>query len=300
METRQLRYFISVAEERHFGRAAERLMMAQPPLSQQIKALEKELGVVLLNRTTRKVELTEAGQLLLERGQSVLNELETLVQDVKRVADGAQGVLRVGFAGAATYRHMPWMVEETRRHFPRMRLDIQGEMLTPQMEQGLLDRRLDVAVLRPPVNSQDIETMLIEEEELVVALPENSPHASRGVVDLDDLKDENFVAYPHGSAVHQVTLRACQEHGYVPKVVQRVRETSTMLALVAAEVGVGLIPASTKHYMVRGMVLSPLRNPPRVDLTLAWLRDNQSPLLENFRQIFHNDERLSIDADRTD
>ncbi|MFC0581223.1 LysR substrate-binding domain-containing protein [Micrococcoides hystricis] len=286
METRQLKYFIAVAEEKHFGRAAERLMMAQPPLSQQIKNLETELGVQLFNRTTRKVELTEAGELMLERGQSIINAIEALEQDVKHVADGAQGVLRVGFTGAATYRHMPWMVEQARLHFPRLRLDIQGEMLTPQMEQGLLEHRFDVAVLRPPVHSQEIETMLIEEEELVVALPEESELAAKGTIDLADLATVNFVAYPQGSAVHQVTLRACQEHGFVPNVVQRVRETSTMLALVAANVGVGLIPASTKHSVIRGMVLRPLRNPPRVDLSLAWLKSNTSPLVKNFRTLY--------------
>lgn len=286
METRQLKYFIAVAEEKHFGRAAERLMMAQPPLSQQIKNLEAELGVQLFTRTTRKVELTEAGELMLERGQAIINAIDTLVQDVQHVAEGAQGVLRVGFAGAATFRHMPWMVEQTREHFPRLRLDIQGEMLTPEMEQGLLDRRLDVAVLRPPVHSQEVETMLIEEEELVVALPEDNPLVSRGIIELADLRNERFVAYPQGSAVHQVTLRACQEHDFVPNVVQRVRETSTMLALVAADVGVGLIPASTRHTVIRGMALRPLKDSPRVDLSLAWLKTNTSPLVRNFRTIF--------------
>jgi len=177
METRHLKYFIAVAEERHFGRAAAKLHMAQPPLSQQIRQLEELLGTPLLVRTTRKVELTPAGQVLLDRGRVVLRELEVLESDVRQVGEGATGVLRVGFTGTATYRLMPVIVQAARRTLPGLRITVQGEMLTPQMEAALEEGRLDAAVLRPPVHSAGIALKLLEQDHLVAALPADSPLA---------------------------------------------------------------------------------------------------------------------------
>lgn len=297
METRQLRYFIAVAQERHFGRAAKLLHIAQPPLSQQIKNLETELGVQLLNRTTRKVELTEAGELLLDRGRIIVNDIETLKDDIRHVSRGAQGVLRIGITGSAIYRHMPRIIDQVRQRFPRVHLDVHGEMMTPQLEFGLLDRSLEVAVLRPPVTSEELHTTVLEEEELVAAIPEESPLASRGTLSLEDLRGERFISYPKGSSVYQAVFNWFEREGFTPKTVHQVRETSTLLAMVAANVGVGLTPASTRHFAVRGMVLRPLRNAPTIFLSLAWLAANDSPLVRNFLSIFTpTDERPGTDA----
>jgi len=133
MDIRQLNYFIAVAEERHFGRAAKRLHMAQPPLSQQIRQLEEQLGVRLLNRTTRRVELTAAGEELLNRGRQIVNAVGTLRADVYQVGQGAAGVLRVGFSGSATYGVMPPIVRRAKQALPGLSLELHGEMLTPAM-----------------------------------------------------------------------------------------------------------------------------------------------------------------------
>lgn len=170
VELRHLRYFLAVAEEKHFGRAADRLHMAQPPLSSQIKQLEAELGTVLLERTTRRVDLTEAGALLMERARQILADVEAAKFDVAEVGRGAAGVLRLGFAGTATYRLMPEIVRTARERLPLVRLQISGEMLTPQMEEALLENRLDIAVLRPPVRSAEIELENIQASDLVLSL----------------------------------------------------------------------------------------------------------------------------------
>lgn len=301
METRQLRYFIAVAEERHFGRAAQRLHMAQPPLSQQIMNLEAELEVQLLRRTTRRVDLTEAGQLLLERGRTILSDIETLVGDIYHVSQGAQGVLRIGITGSAVYRHLPRIIQQARERFPRVHLDVYGEMMTPQLEHGLLSRSLEVAVLRPPVSSVEIRTMFLEDEDLVAAIPEDSPLASRGLLTLEDLRDENFIAYPKGSSVYEAVFAWFARESFVPRTVHQVHETSTLLSTVAANVGVGLTPASTRHFAVRGMVLRPLRQAPKIGLSLAWLAANESPLVRNFVSIFAPEEERSLpDADSSD
>lgn len=286
METRHLKYFIAVAEERHFGRAALRLHMAQPPLSQQIRQLEELLGTPLLVRTTRKVDLTPAGQVLLDRGRALLQELDALVEDVQQVGAGATGVIRVGFTGTATYRLMPGIVQAARRTLPGLRITVQGEMLTPQMEAALEEGRLDVAVLRPPVRSDEIALRLLEQDQLVAALPADSPLAERGTLDITELSAEDFIGYPSYSAVSSISVEACRKAGFQPRLVQEAKETSTLLSLVAAGMGVALVPMTSRMFSFQGVVFRPLRNPPPVDLAVAWNRNNETPLVRNFLALF--------------
>lgn len=286
METRHLKYFIAVAEERHFGRAAQRLRMAQPPLSQQIRQLEEQLGTLLLVRTTRKVELTPAGQLLLDRGRRFVEELEALESDVAHVGAGATGVIRAGFTGTATYRLMPVIVQAARRRHPGLRITVQGEMLTPQMEAALEDGRLDVAVLRPPVRSSDVELKFLEQDELVVALPADSELAEKGTLDIKDLAEQDFIGYPAHSSVNTIFMDTCRQAGFKPRMVQEATETSTVLSLVAAGTGIALVPMTSRMFTFHGVVFRPLRNPPPVDLAVAWNRNNRTPLIDNFLALF--------------
>jgi DNA-binding transcriptional LysR family regulator len=286
METRQLRYFVAVAEERHFGRAALRLHMAQPPLSHQIKQLEEQLGTQLLVRTTRKVELTPAGELLLVRARGLLAEIDQLGQDVKLVGQGASGVLRVGVVGSATYRLMPRIVETAGSRLPGLKLHVLGEMLTPALEEALEENRIDVAVLRPPVRSGELELKFLEQDELVAALPEDHPLASRGSLELADLAGEKFVSYPRTSAVCGIFMDACRRVGFRPRIVQEASETSTLLAFVASGMGLALVPMTRRVFALQGTVLRPLRDAPAVDLALAWRRGSDSPLINNFVDLF--------------
>lgn len=286
MDARQMRYFVAVAEEKHFGRAAQRLHMAQPPLSQQIKALEEELDTQLLVRTTRKVELTAAGELLLGRARLLLAEIEKLEQDVKLVGQGASGVLRVGVSGTATYRLMPMIVQSARLHMPGLRLSVQGEMLTPEMEIALEEQRVDVAVLRPPIRSNQLSLKFLEKDELVVALPEDHELASRGLLDLSELAEEPFIAYPLTSAVNAISTEACRQAGFSPQIVQETRETSTLLSFVAAGMGVALVPTARRMFALQGIVFRQLRNAPSVDLAVAWKTGNETALLKKFLDLF--------------
>ncbi len=282
MDTRQLRYFVAVAEERHFGRAAQRLHRAQPPISQQIKLLEGQLGTPLLIRTTRKVELTPAGELLLTRARALLAEHDQLERDVRTVGEGASGVLRLGSTGSATYRILPRLIELTSKRMPGLQLNVQGEMLTPQMEDDLVEGRLDVAILRPPVSSDSIQYQLLEKDHLAVALPASHPLANAEALELAQLGDEDFIGYPNASAVAMITVEACRRAGFIPRVTQIARETSTLLTFVAAGLGIGLVPTTNYLPHSERIVFRPLREAITVDLAMAWHTDNDSALVRNF------------------
>lgn len=283
LDSRQLRYFIAVAEELHFGRAAERLHMAQPPLSQQIRRLEQRLGVTLLDRTTRRVELTPAGALLLERGRRLIAELDALAGDVTQTGKGVQGILRLGFTGTATYGLMPQVIREAVTALPGVSLTVSGELLTPQLEADLVEGRLDLAVLRPPVrNVGELAVRTLSREPVVVALPADSPLAAQPVLRLEHLRAARFVDYLEESTVARVTSLACREAGFTPSVVQRAKETSTLLSLVAAGAGVALVPAAAQGFVLNGAVFRPLAGGPTVELALAWRDADHSPLIARF------------------
>ncbi|ASN20058.1 LysR substrate-binding domain-containing protein [Arthrobacter sp. YN] len=285
MEIRQLNYFIAVAEERHFGRAAKRLHMAQPPLSQQIRQLEEQLGVRLLNRTTRRVELTAAGQALLDRGRQIVNAVGTLRADVYQVGQGASGVLRVGFSGSATYGVMPPIVRRAKQVLPGLSLNLHGEMLTPAMEAGLRDGTLDAALLRPPIASQDIEYRIVTREPLILALPSFSALAMDRPVAVHELQDQEFISYPPESVLYRVTAGLCREAGFQPRITQVISETSTMLSFVAAGSGVAILPASVRALQLEGVVYRDIEQAPEVDLAVAWRREDRSSLLQSFLDV---------------
>lgn len=307
VDIRQLNYFIAVAEERHFGRAASRLLMAQPPLSQQIRQLEDQLGVKLLNRTTRRVDLTPAGQLMLDRGRHIINDLGALEADVVQVGQGATGVLRVGFSGSATYGVMPQIARVAKQILPGLSLSLQGEMLTPAMEAGLRDGTLDAAFLRPPITSDEINTQTVTHDRLIVALPSNSPLAVERPVAVNELREQKFITYGNESVIHRMTADMCRKAGFKQRITQRVGETSTMLAFVAAGGGVAVMPSNVQSFHLDGVYYREIEDPPSVDLAVAWMRGNRSTLLKNFLNVVENiDPQLlespshSIAADAAD
>jgi DNA-binding transcriptional LysR family regulator len=285
MDIRQLNYFIAVAEERHFGRAAKRLHMAQPPLSQQIRQLEEQLGVRLLNRTTRRVDLTAAGQELLDRGRQIVNAMETLRADVYQVGQGAVGVLRVGLSGSATYGVMPPIVRRAKQDLPGLSLSLHGEMLTPDMEKGLKEGTLDVALLRPPVSAPGIDFRVVSSEPLLVAIPSFSALPTDRPVAMHELQDQDFIIYPPDSVLHRTTISVCSQAGFQPRVAQVLSETSMMLSYVAAGGGVALMPSSIRSLQLEGVSYCEIEDAPDVDLAVAWRTDNRSALLQSFLDI---------------
>ena len=217
MEIRQLTCFIAVAEERHFGRAAERLHMAQPALSLLIRQLEENLGARLLDRTTRRVDLTPAGQELLDRGRRVLHDLELLEADVRREGDASTGVLRLGFAGAAAYDVVPELARAVREGLPGVTLSLRGELPSPALESGLRDGILDAALLHPPVASPGIRHRVVGREPLVVALPVDAPLTARPSVGVGALEGLPVVAHPPGSPLHRAAQELFHWGGLTPR-----------------------------------------------------------------------------------
>jgi DNA-binding transcriptional LysR family regulator len=218
VELRHLRYFVAVAEERHFGRAAERLHIAQPPLSQQIRRFEAELGEPLLYRTTRSVELSPAGAVLLERAREILAAVDSAVDDARRAARGEYGRLAIGFTGSSTYAMLPSLAVALREALPGVVLDLRGELLTPAQVAQLVDGTLDLGLLRPPVHQRDLCTEVLRSEPLIAVLPETHRLAESDTVPLEQLESEPFVTYPSHfrSVLHDAVEDACAAHGLSP------------------------------------------------------------------------------------
>jgi DNA-binding transcriptional LysR family regulator len=272
MELRHLRSFTVLAEERHFGRAATRLHIAQPALSQQIKQLERELGVSLFTRSTRRVEPTEAGLRFAEHARTVLGDVARAEADMEQLASGNAGRVSMGFVGTATYDVLPRVAREVRRELPDVELELHGELLSPQLVSGLADRTYDLALIRPdPLNSGDLALQPLRSERLVAVLPSGHPLAGRRRIPLSALSDEAFVMHPsgHRSSMHARVLEACAAAGFQPTTITEVGETATLVVFVAAGLGVALVPEPVRSLGLDGVSYVALADPPSVDLALA-------------------------------
>lgn len=284
MELRHLRSFAVLAEERHFGRAAARLHIAQPALSQQLQQLEREVGVRLVDRSSRRVELTEAGRLLLGRAHDVLDTLGRTTEELGLLAEGRLGRVVVGLVGTATYDVLPRLAREARARLPEVVLDLHGEALAPDLRTRVREGGLDLAVLRPGEDDEALGLLVepLRTEPLVALLPAGHPAAASGSVALAALREDAFVVHPSGgrSSLHAVVLGACERAGFRPRERHEVAETATLAVLVAAGLGVALVPAPVQALRLDGVVAVPLEpgpaGPETVDLALA-RRPDASP-----------------------
>lgn len=282
MELRHLRYFVAVAEQRHFGRAADELHVSQSPLSQQIRQLERELGADLLTRTTRRVELTPAGRAFYADAVAVLADLDAARARVRSLAAGWSGLVRVGFTGAASLRHLPLVARLVRSHLPDVQLQLSSELLTPAQEQALTDGRLDIGLLRPPVHQPGLTWRTVAVEPLVLAVPVGHRLADAVGVSVTDLAGEVLLTYPGGarSVVRGAVEAAVHRTGTVVSTVQEVEQTTSMVALVAAGLGVALVPDSVRALHLDGVAYRPVPDAGTVELALAWRTDDTSPATE--------------------
>lgn len=282
MELRHLRYFLAVAEERHFGRAAARLHMAQPPLSQQIRQLEAELGVTLLRRSTRRVELTDAGSAYLERVRAILADVEDAGTEAQRLAAGLEGRLVIGCVGSATYSLLPAFARTLREELPRVDFAFRGEMLVPDQVEALLARRIDVALLRPPVDEPALRVDTLRRDRLIVALPERHRLAGRRRIRVDDLRHEDLVVHASRgrSVMYGAVTALCRDAGFEPRVRHEVAETSTLVTFVAAGLGVAVVPEPVAELRVAGTTYRPLaRRDATIDLAVAVRTADEAPAL---------------------
>ena len=284
MELRHLRYFVVVAETCHFGQAAERLQMAQPPLSQQIRQLEAELGTELFARTTRSVKLTPAGEAFFEDTVRILHSVDEAARRARRFADGKAGTLRIGLTGTASYTQLPVLARLVKEQLPDVTLDIHTEMLTTAIELALVAGELDVGVLRPPVRDPAVTLRSIARENFVVALPDGHRLAATDSLTIGELRAEDFIMYPAGSqsVVRDAVVRACQAADYYPRVAHESRKTSTQLSLVAAGLGIAVLPESVRGIALAGVQYRAVSGADDVELALAWRRTGGSPLVDSF------------------
>ncbi|MGN5631522.1 LysR family transcriptional regulator [Streptomyces sp. AC154] len=282
MELRHLSAFVAVAEELHFGRAAKRLQMAQPPLSQQIRQLEKELGVQLFERNTRSVRLTGAGESFLQPVRTVLDGLDVAVRAAKAAGRGEYGRVSIGFAGASSHETLPRLTRAVRAAHPGIELVMRGQTYANVALARVADGSLDLGFVRLPVTQPGVAHRVIDQEELVCALPSDHPLAARDSVSIEALAGEPFVSFPAntGSTVRDAMVGACEAAGFNPRVVQEAPDSYTIMALVAAGVGVTLTVTSVQHIQQNGLVYRPLAGPPiRRQAALAWRAENPSAAL---------------------
>ena len=282
MDLRHLRYFVAVAEERHFGRAAQRLHMAQPPLSQAIRQLEGDLGVTLLRRTTRRVDLTEAGAAYLDRARSILAEVEEAAQEARHVAAGAVGHLAIGCVGSATYSLLPALSRHLAAELPGVDFAFRGEMLAPDQVTALRSGEIDVALLRPPVVDLALSVTPLRRDRLVVALPVDHPLARRRQVRVADLGGVDLIVHSadRRSVMYDVVVGLLRDAGLDAHVRHEVGETSTLVTLVAGGLGVAVVPEPVTALALDGVTYRPLVRPTAgVDLAVAHRSDRTEPHL---------------------
>ena len=287
MELRHLRYFIAVAEELHFGRAAERLGISQPPLSQQIQALEEEIGARLFERTNRRVELTDAGRLFLDESRQVLAQVDKAVLLARRAHLGELGELKIGFTSSAPFTStIPSSIHAFRKAYPDVHLDLQ-EMSSRQVLKALLEDSLQVGVIRPLALPDAVHWVELFREPLVAVLRADHPLAagSEDGLAIAALAEEPFVFFPrsYGTGLYDQVIALTRQAGFSPRIAQEASEAMTIIGLVSAGLGVSILPASFRRTRVDGVVYRTLSDPEAT--TAVWLvrRQNEgSPLALSF------------------
>jgi DNA-binding transcriptional LysR family regulator len=294
IEIRHLRYFVAVAEELHFGRAAQRLHLSQPPLSQQIRHLEELLGYPLFERTSRAVRLTSAGTVFLERARRTLRKMEEDVEAMRAVGRGEAGSLTVGFIGSGMLTSLPSMLGHYRAHFPKVSLQLR-ELYTSGAIQALLEGSLDVAFLRDGDPTDGVVAEALFSEPFRAILPARHTLArgsARHAIDAAELRDEPFVFFSPtaGTRAYETPVSICEAAGFRPRVVQEAPQWLTIVRLIGAGLGVSIAPWCVERILTREVVSRRLRVTqgtvqPESRIELAWRVNENRPIVETFCQL---------------
>ncbi|MDX2107225.1 MAG: LysR family transcriptional regulator [Candidatus Melainabacteria bacterium] len=287
VEIRHLRYFIAVAQESNFSRAAEKLHISQPPLSQQIQKLEEDLGLMLIERGTRPVMLTEAGKFFYQQALGLVDQFDQFIDKTQKMARGEEGALTIAFVSSSTYELMPGILRNFRKLYPGVSLNL-IEMNTPQQLESLKNKQINVGIGRPFPENPEIESHWILDESVVVAIPSEHVWTNKTSVSLTDLKDEDMINFywSHEPSFGNFVMTTCRKAGFEPHVVQRTGELQTALGLVAAGIGVALLPESVEHTSREGVKYIPLRTPsPTISMVAAYRKDDSSPILKRFLDV---------------
>ncbi len=278
----QLRCFVAVAEELHFGRAAARLNMTQPPLSRQIQVLERIIDAPLLERTSRAVRLTPAGRSFLPEAKRILKLAASASSTAKRIAAGKTGGIKIGFTAGGAYSFLPQLVTAMRRRVPEVDLSLK-EMVSVDQIEALGSGEIDVGLLRPPVGRPELEALRVVAEPLVAAVPAGHPLASRPSLALSDLDGQPFIMYaPYESRYfYDLLVSEFARAKVLPRYVQHLSQIHSILSLVRAGLGLAMVPETADGLRMEGVLLRPLRikAPRPVEMFLVWRRDGDNPLL---------------------
>ncbi|MDF2641365.1 MAG: LysR family transcriptional regulator [Pseudomonas sp.] len=290
MELRHLRYFIAVAEELHFGRAAQSLGISQPPLSQQIQALEQQLGARLFERTNRRVELSEAGRLFLDEARQVLAQVDKAADVARRAQLGELGELKIGFTASAPFTSsIPQAIFAFRQTYPDVHLALK-EMTSQDVVACLEDRSIRVGIMRPLPLPESLTAVELLRDPLVAVMRADHPLAEGSTqgIQLSALANEPFVFFPrsYGSGLHAQLLSLARAAGFSPLITQEAGEVMTIIGLVAAGLGVTVLPASYQRMRIDGVVYRTLLDPGASSpIWLAQRKDEQSPMASAFVEL---------------
>jgi DNA-binding transcriptional LysR family regulator len=284
LELRHLRYFVAVAEELHFGRAAARLHMAQPPLSQQVRRLEELIGTALLVRTSRRVTLTAAGEAFLDRSRSLLAQAEADIDEAARIGKGELGRLDIGFISSAIPLGITERIHAYRTLYPAVQLRLH-EGYTALILDRLLTGAIDMGVVRDSEPHPALSMRTLATEPFVAVVPVDHPAAGAATLDVSRLREDPFVFYPRaaGERAYARNLDSCRAAGFQPRIVQEASSWVTILHLVAAGLGVSIAPASATVTTPAGVRAIPLAGPhPRSEVQLVQRADDSRAILANF------------------
>src|SRR5271155_1532646 len=286
IELRHLRYFLAVADTLHFSKAAQRLGIAQPPLSQQIRRLEELLGHRLFDRTTRGVKLTLAGHLLAERARSTLEKVQEDLAQVRRLGRGEEGTLTVGFSGSVMFTELPAAIQSYRRRYPKVELRLR-ELVTTAQITALLNGTLDLAFLRDGDPTEGIRITTLLKEKYVAVLPEAHPLAQRRSLSVKALEGEPFIMFARrmGPLAYDRTIACCERSGFRPNIVQDAPQWLTLVRLVAAGLRVTLAPACVARVAMPGAVYRAVKAACRTTIDLGVKAGTESVLARNFIEI---------------
>lgn len=296
MELRQLKSFVLVAEELHFGRAAEILHLSQPALSKQIQALEDSLDIQLFDRTKHSVKLTAAGHKLLETAHRILQEMERGIQTAQQMARGEAGQLRVGCTDPALFSLMPTIMQHYRLCYPNVALVLTSAVTETQVEL-LRTYQIDVGFLYLPIRDQLLSTYALYSEPFLIALPATHRLAKQKQISLKSLNNEPILFHPRSlaPALYADFTSCCEQANWIPNIVQEVGAQHTRLGLVAAGVGITFVPAGLQHLSVKGVIYRPIADQfPTLKLALSWRQTEDSPVIRQFLAVVQ--ENWSYDS----
>ena len=283
MDLRQIRYFIAVAEERSFTVAARRLNLSQPPLSQQIQSLEAALGAKLLYRTSRRVELTQAGEALLERARAIQQQIQLAEDEVRSIGAGLIGSLDIGATGSILRGRLADLLAAYRKVAPSVKMTVHEQAPALQIA-ALLNRTTNISLNRSIPAEDALSSELAWPEEVVVAMPKAHPLARRKRIALGDLASEDhIVLQPESSQFARYIQKCCIDAGFLPRVSQQVVDAQSVPSLIAAGFGVALVPQSIARFTTGEIVFRPIRpSPPSADVFLVFRKDETSMVVQNF------------------